>query len=48
MVNSELERERQTILDLLAKDHDLGLDINIHIFDTLTSTNDKLDRRAHV
>ena len=42
MVNSELERERQIILDLLTKDHDLGLDLNIHIFDTLTSTNDKL------
>ena len=42
MVNSELERERQKILDLLASDHDLGLDLNIHIFDTLTSTNDKL------
>ncbi len=34
--------ERQKILDLLAEDRDLGLDINIHIFDTLTSTNDKL------
>jgi BirA family transcriptional regulator, biotin operon repressor / biotin---[acetyl-CoA-carboxylase] ligase len=33
---------RQKILDFLAEDRDLGLDINIHIFDTLTSTNDKL------
>jgi BirA family transcriptional regulator, biotin operon repressor / biotin---[acetyl-CoA-carboxylase] ligase len=32
----------QKILDLLAEDRDLGLDVNIHIFDTLTSTNDKL------
>ncbi len=42
MVNGELERERQKILDLLAEDHNLELDLNIHIFDTLTSTNDKL------
>jgi BirA family transcriptional regulator, biotin operon repressor / biotin---[acetyl-CoA-carboxylase] ligase len=34
--------ERQKILDLLAEDRNLGLDVNIHIFDTLTSTNDKL------
>jgi BirA family transcriptional regulator, biotin operon repressor / biotin---[acetyl-CoA-carboxylase] ligase len=32
---------RQKILDFLAEDRDLG-DISIHIFDTLTSTNDKL------
>ena len=42
MVDSELENERQKILGLLAEDNDLGLDLNIHIFDTLTSTNDKL------
>jgi BirA family transcriptional regulator, biotin operon repressor / biotin---[acetyl-CoA-carboxylase] ligase len=42
MVNGELERERQEILGLLAEDNDLGLDVNIHIFDNLTSTNDKL------
>jgi BirA family transcriptional regulator, biotin operon repressor / biotin---[acetyl-CoA-carboxylase] ligase len=34
--------ERQKILKLLAEDGDLGLDLNIHIFDTLPSTNDKL------
>jgi BirA family transcriptional regulator, biotin operon repressor / biotin---[acetyl-CoA-carboxylase] ligase len=30
------------ILDLLAEGVDLGMDFNIHIFDTLGSTNDKL------
>jgi BirA family transcriptional regulator, biotin operon repressor / biotin---[acetyl-CoA-carboxylase] ligase len=34
--------DRQKILALLAEDRDLGLDLNLHIFDTLTSTNDKL------
>jgi BirA family transcriptional regulator, biotin operon repressor / biotin---[acetyl-CoA-carboxylase] ligase len=33
---------RQKILDLLAADKNLGLDLNIHIFDTIASTNDKL------
>ena len=33
---------RQTILELLAKDCELDLDFNIYIFDTLASTNDKL------
>ena len=42
MVDSKLERERQKILGLLARDHNLGLDVNIHIFENLTSTNDKL------
>ncbi len=42
MVNGNLEIERQKILDLLSWDDDLGIDVNIHIFDTLTSTNDKL------
>jgi BirA family transcriptional regulator, biotin operon repressor / biotin---[acetyl-CoA-carboxylase] ligase len=32
----------QKILDLLTEDVDLNLDFNIHIFDTLASTNDKL------
>lgn len=41
-MNSELESQRQKILDLLAADHDLGMDLNIHMFDNLTSTNDKL------
>jgi BirA family transcriptional regulator, biotin operon repressor / biotin---[acetyl-CoA-carboxylase] ligase len=41
-VNSKFQRERQKILDLLAKSDDLELDVNIHIFDNLTSTNDKL------
>ena len=41
-MDSELDCERQIILDLLAEDSDLGLDVNIHIFDHLTSTNDKL------
>jgi BirA family transcriptional regulator, biotin operon repressor / biotin---[acetyl-CoA-carboxylase] ligase len=34
--------DRQKVLDLLAAEGDLGLDVNIHTFDTLTSTNDKL------
>jgi BirA family transcriptional regulator, biotin operon repressor / biotin---[acetyl-CoA-carboxylase] ligase len=34
--------DRQRILDLLAEAGDLGLDLNIHIFESLTSTNDKL------
>ncbi len=32
----------QKILDLLTEDGDLDLDINIHLFDTLGSTNEKL------
>jgi BirA family transcriptional regulator, biotin operon repressor / biotin---[acetyl-CoA-carboxylase] ligase len=32
----------QTILELLAKNQELELDFNIQLFDTLTSTNDKL------
>ncbi len=34
----------QQILDFLAEDRDLDLDVNIHIFETLTSTNEKLDQ----
>ena len=34
--------DRQKLLDLLATDRSLGLDFNLHIFDTLPSTNDKL------
>jgi BirA family transcriptional regulator, biotin operon repressor / biotin---[acetyl-CoA-carboxylase] ligase len=33
---------RQKILELLAEDRELDLDFNIYIFDTLSSTNDKL------
>jgi BirA family transcriptional regulator, biotin operon repressor / biotin---[acetyl-CoA-carboxylase] ligase len=33
---------RQKILDLLAADRDWDLDVQIHLFETLTSTNDKL------
>ncbi|WP_373543263.1 biotin--[acetyl-CoA-carboxylase] ligase [Chamaesiphon sp.] len=36
--------DRQKILDLLAEDRSLGLDFNIHIFDILTSTNEKLSQ----
>ena len=32
----------QKILELLAEDRDLDLDLKIYIFDTLTSTNEKL------
>jgi BirA family transcriptional regulator, biotin operon repressor / biotin---[acetyl-CoA-carboxylase] ligase len=41
-VDSELDCEREKILALLAEDTNLGLDVDIHIFDTLASTNDKL------
>ena len=34
--------EQQKILNLLAEDDNLGLDLDIQIFETLTSTNDKL------
>ncbi len=33
---------QQQLLDLLAADRDLDLDFQVHIFDTLPSTNDKL------
>jgi BirA family transcriptional regulator, biotin operon repressor / biotin---[acetyl-CoA-carboxylase] ligase len=36
--------DRQKLLDLLAEDQHLGLDFNVHIFDTLPSTNEKLSQ----
>ena len=36
--------DRQKLLDLLAADRSLDLDFNIHIFDILPSTNDKLSQ----
>ena len=34
----------QKILDLLAENRDFDLEVNIHIFETLRSTNEKLDQ----
>jgi BirA family transcriptional regulator, biotin operon repressor / biotin---[acetyl-CoA-carboxylase] ligase len=41
-VDSELDCEREKILALLSEYNNLGLDVDIRIFDNLTSTNDKL------